>query len=134
MKNLLNEKYLIGTADFSENGAIEFVSSFQSEEESTLTQSGSVVSYRGRIKVNFDGHFSVMPYNEKPRNKKPLRLYDTAHCTIRMHSNGTLSETWQFNNSLSLAEATKARSKEQLQVNAFYKHLLNNPPIAFAEC
>ena len=134
MKNLLNAKHMVGTADFSENGAIEFVSSFQSEEESTLTQSGTTVSYRGRIKVNIVGHFSVMPYNEKPRNKKPLRLYDTAHCTIRMHSNGTLSETWQFNNSLSLAEATKARSKEQLQVNAFYKHLLNNPPIAFAEC
>ena len=63
MKNLLNEKYLVGTADFSENGAIEFVSSFQSEEESTLTQSGTTVSYRGRIKVNIDGHFSVMPYN-----------------------------------------------------------------------
>ena len=134
MKNLLNAKYMVGRADFSENGAIEFESSYQSDAETTLTQSGAVVSYRGRIKVNIDGHFRVMPYNEKPRNKKPLRLYDTAHCTIRMHSNGTLSETWQFNNSLSLAEATKARSKEQLQVNAFYKHLLNNPPIAFAEC
>ena len=48
MKSLLNAKYMVGTADFSENGAIEFVSSFQSEEESTLTQSGAVVSYRGR--------------------------------------------------------------------------------------
>ena len=92
----------------------------------------SVVSYRGRIKVNIDGHFSVMPYNEKPRNKKPLRLYDTAHCTIRMHSNGTLSETWQFNSTLSVAEAAKARSKEQEQISAFYKRLLSNPPIAFA--
>ena len=134
MKNLLNEKYMIGRADFSENGAIEFESSYQSDAETTLTQSGTTVSYRGRIKVNIDGHFSVMPYNEKPRNKKPLRLYDTAHCTIRMHSNGTLSETWQFNSTLSVAEAAKARSKEQLQINAFYKHLLSNPPIAFAEC
>ena len=132
MKSLLNAKYMVGRADFSENGAIEFVSSYQSEEESTLTQSGTTVSYRGRIKVNIDGHFSVMPYNEKPRNKKPLRLYDTAHCTIRMHSNGTLSETWQFNSTLSVAEAAKARSKEQKQISAFYKRLLSNPPIAFA--
>ena len=132
MKNLLNAKYMVGRADFSENGAIEFESSYQSDAETTLTQSGAVVSYRGRIKVNFDGHFSVMPYNEKPRNKKPLRLYDTAHCTIRMHSNGTLSETWQFNSTLSVAEAAKARSKEQEQINEFYKRLLSNPPIAFA--
>ena len=33
MKSLLNAKYMVGTADFSENGAIEFVSSYQSEEE-----------------------------------------------------------------------------------------------------
>ena len=132
MDKFFNEKYMIGRADFSENGAIEFESSYQSEEETTLTQSGAVVSYRGRIKVNIDGHFSVMPYNEKPRNKKPLRLYDTAHCTIRMHSNGTLSETWQFNSTLSVAEAAKARSKEQKQISAFYKRLLSNPPIAFA--
>ena len=134
MKNLLNEKYMIGRADFSENGAIEFESSYQSDAETTLTCSGSTVSFRGRVKVNIDGHFSVTPYKEKPKSKRPIRLYCTAHCTVRMHSNGTLSEMWQFNNSLSLAEATKARCKEQLQINAFYKHLLSNPPIAFAEC
>lgn len=134
MKKIFNEKYMVGTADFSENGAIEFASSYQSEEETTLTRSGAAVSFRGRVKVNIDGCFSVTPYNEKPKSKKPLRLYYTAHCTIRMHSNGTLSETWNFNNTLSLAEATKARSKEQKQINEFYKHLLSNPPIAFAEC
>ena len=132
MDKFFNEKYMIGRADFSKNGAIEFESSYQSDAETTLTCSGSAVSFRGRVKVNIDGHFSVMPYNEKPRNKKPLRLYDTAHCTIRMHSNGTLSETWQFNSTLSVAEAAKARSKEQKQISAFYKRLLNNPPIAFA--
>ena len=134
MEKLLNEKYMVGRADFSENGVIEFESSYQSDAETTLTRSGSAVTYRGRVKVNIDGHFSVMPYNEKPRSKRPIRLYCTAHCTVRMHSNGSLSETWQFNNTLSLAEATKARKKEQLQINDFYKHLLNNPPIAFAEC
>ena len=61
---------MVGTADFSENGAIEFVSSYQSEEESTLTQSGAVVSYRGRIKVIH------MPH---PEDSKRKLIYCKSH-------------------------------------------------------
>ena len=44
MKSLLNAKHMVGTADFSENGAIEFVSSYQSEEEKLLSNCGSIIS------------------------------------------------------------------------------------------
>lgn len=118
---LLSKKELLAHAYYHEDGTIE-VNPLSGElpREESATPSGIMTSYRGRVSVNGNGSMVFKPYREKTQRKRPLKVFASAHCTIKLHGNGTLRETWSFDLSSSMGEASILREREMQQVNEFW--------------
>lgn len=121
---LLIEKELLTHAHYHENGTIEVNPLLgQVSREESVTASGILASYRGRASINADGTLTFKPYHEKSKQKRPVKVFASAHCTIKLHGNGTLSETWSFDLTTSMSEAAILRQREMPQVNEFWANL-----------
>ena len=118
---LLLEKKLLAHAHYHEDGTIE-VNPLSGElpREESATPSGVMTSLRGRASVNANGSMVFKPYREKTQRKRPLKVFASAHCTIKLLGNGTLKETWRFDVSTSMSEASILREREMQQVNEFW--------------
>ena len=121
---LLLEKKLLAHAHYHEDGTIEVTPlSGELPREESATASGILASYRGRASVNADGTMTFKPYHEKAQRKRPIKVFASAHCTIKLHGNGTLSETWSFDLTTSMSEASLLRQREMPLVNEFWAGL-----------
>lgn len=134
-KKILVETTILSYLECQENGAIEVMPLHdEMRPGETLTQTGVAVSYRGRVHVNANGDISIKPYNEKPRGKRPVKLYCSEHCTIRLHNDGHVSEQWHFACCANATQLAAARQHEMDKVNAFYRQLTQRTPFVVAEC
>lgn len=121
---LLIEKELLTHAHYHEDGTIEVNPLLgQVSREESATASGILASYRGRASVNADGTMTFKPYHEKAQRKRPIKVFASAHCTIKLHGNGTVSETWSFDLTTSMSEASILRQREMPLVNEFWANL-----------
>lgn len=100
----------------------------------SVTRSGVVASYRGRVRVNSDGNAHIVPYNERPRGKRPVKLFATAHCVVKQHADGSLTEHWHFEPGLLPMEVKRLRTKEMIQVGRFYGRYEHNALLIVASC
>lgn len=134
-KNLFIKKEIAVYANFEVNGEIVLTPFYDEVKVSeSVTQNGVVASYRGRVKVNSDGNAHIVPYNERPRGKRPVKLFSTPHCIVKQHADGSLTEHWRFEPDLLPMEVKRLRTSEMIQVSRFYSRYESNPLFVVAEC
>ena len=120
-QKILIQKEIAMYVNFETDGGMVLTPFYDEvKADESVTRSGVVASYRGRVKVNSDGNAHIVPYNERPRGKRPMKLFSTAHCVVKQHADGTLTEQWRFEPGLQPLEVKQMRCREMIQVGRFY--------------
>ena len=134
-KIFLNDVKLLSFVDCKKDGSIKVAPLYGEVKNGiSVTVSGETVSYRGRVHVDAKGDMAIKPYNDKPRGKKPVVLYKSELCTIRMHQDGHVSERWHFKPTSDVVLLSEIRRREQRVVNEFYRTLMMNCTFPIGLC